>query len=133
MNTIKRYLRVLTALVILGLLGMGFVEFYSFIFARKVKGVVESIERVQLNVSLMQNGGGDTGNINPQLFSFAVAIREPSGEILTASAEDRQWASVQKGLCVEAVYYPYPPWKVMKAGTYFNARLDRLYDCASDK
>lgn len=130
MQTIKRYLRILLSLVIFGLLAFFFVEFYSYIFSRRVKGVIESIERVQLNVALMQSGSPDD-RVNPQLFSFSVAVREPNGEILTASAEDRQWAVAKQGLCVEAVFYPYPPWKLMKSGTYFNARLDRLFDCSS--
>lgn len=130
MESIKRYLRVLLGLVIFAIIGFGFVEFYSYIFSRKVKGVIESIERVQLNVALMQGSAED--KVNPQLFSFSIAVREPSGEILTASAEDRQWAVANKGLCVEAVFYPYPPWKLMKSGTYFNARLDKLYDCNSE-
>lgn len=108
------------------LVGIGFVNYYPFIFSRKVNGVLMSVDRVQLNVSLMQSGGE---RVDPTLFSFAVAIREDSGEIVTASAEDRQWAAAQKGFCAEATYYPYPFWKVMKSGTYFNARLDRLYEC----
>ncbi len=109
------------------LVAYSFTNYYSFIFARKVHGVILSVDRVQLNVSLMQTTAGE--KMDPQLFSFAVAIREDNGEILTASAEDRQWAAAQRGLCAEAMYYPYPPWKVMKSGTYFNARLDRLYEC----
>ena len=130
MQSLKRYLRAVLILIILGFMGMGFVEFYPYIFSRKVSGVIESIERVQLNVSLMQMQGANE-TVDPKLFSFSVAIRQPDGEIVTASAEDRQWAVAQKGLCVTAVLYPYPFWKVMKAGTYFNARLDKLYDCSS--
>lgn len=104
-----------------------FLNYYPYLFSRRVKGVLVSIERVQLNVSLMQ--GGAEAAVNPSLFSFAVAIREDNGEIAVASAEDRQWAAAQKGYCVEAVYYPYPPWKVMKSGTYHNARLDSMSEC----
>lgn len=67
--------------------------------------------------------------MNPQLFSFAIAIRTDDGEIVTASTEDRQWAAALQGRCVTAQYYPYPPWKLAKGGTYFNARLDRQYEC----
>ena len=103
-------------------------HYYSFIFSKKVKGVVQSVERINVNVSLLQQTTSDS-KVNPQLFSFAVAIKDNSGEIFTSSAEDRQWAVVQNGQCVEALFYPYPPWNVMKAGTFYNARLDRLYDC----
>lgn len=126
MNAVKGF--IFSAVALLGLVGTGyiFVEFYPFIFSRKVSGVLVSVERLQLNVSLMQTS---EQTVNPQLYSFALAIREDSGEIVAASAEDRQWAAATKGNCVEAVFYPYPPWKVMKAGTYYNARLDRLSDC----
>lgn len=128
-RTMKRF--VLTLFFFVVLLGAmyGFVQFYPYIFSRNVHGVIMSVDRVQLNVSLMQGGQAGDDKINPQLFSFAIAIREDNGEIITASAEDRQWAAAQRGLCAEAVFYPYPPWKVMKSGTYFNARLDRLYEC----
>jgi len=128
MKAFKHYLRLLGILAVLVLLGAGFFEYYSYIFSRRVKGVIEGIERVQLNVALLQNG---QAAMDPKLFSFSVAIRQPDGEIITASAEDRQWAVAQKGQCAEAVFYPYPPWQIMKAGTYFNARLDRLFECAN--
>ena len=73
----------------------------------------------------MQNSGDGQGQgkISPELFSFAVAIRTPDGEVHTASAEDRQWAAVTEGLCVKAKFFPYPPWKLEKAGTFYGARL----------
>ncbi|MFN7728508.1 MAG: hypothetical protein ACK5P7_05080 [Bdellovibrio sp.] len=131
MNSVKRYLKAILVLVIVAFATYIFVEFYPFIFSKKVVGVIENVERIQLNVSLMQNSGdaGANSTINPQLFSFSVAIKSTDGEIHTSSAEDRQWAVAQKGQCVEAVLYPYPPWKLMKGGTYFNARLDKLFEC----
>jgi hypothetical protein len=114
-------------LVVLGL-GFIFVKYYSYIFSEKIEGVVERVERVQLNVSLMS----DTTMINPSLYSFAVGIKTKSGEIKTSSAEDRQWAVVEKGKCAEARFYPYPPWNFDKSGTYFNARLIKYFDCPID-
>ncbi len=129
MQKFKSLSKIFLAVVLLVILGSLAVSNYSFLFSRRVKGVVVAVKPVQLNVSVMQmQAQGE--KLNPQLFSSSVAIREESGEILTASAEDRQWAVVQEGNCAEATYYPYPPWQVMKAGTYFGARLDRLYDCA---
>ena len=62
----------------------------------------------------------------------AVAIRDgKSGEVMTASAEDRQWAVAQPGQCVEARLLRYPPWKLEKAGTFYGARLLKLSDCKS--
>lgn len=120
-------------LIIIGLVLVGvgsiFVKYYSFIFSRRVVGTIEKIERVQLNVALMQTTGAPGDKLNSDLFSFAVAIKEASGEIVTASAEDRQWAVAQQGQCAEAVYYPYPPWRFDKANTYFGARLEKLTEC----
>ncbi len=127
MQAIKRYLQVLLVIGIIIILMMGLINFYSIIFSRKVKGVVDSVQKMDLNVALMQTAANE--NLNPQLFSFAVAIKEASGEIVTASAEDRQWAVVKPGQCAEAVFYPYPPWKLDKANTYFGARLEKLSDC----
>lgn len=121
-----RIIKLFLAFVLFVGLGFVFLEYYPFLFSRRVKGVVEAIERIDVPVALIQRAQQP---LNPQIFSFSVAIREPSGEIVTASAEDRQWAVVQKGQCAEAVFYPYPPWQVMKSGTYFNARLDKLMDC----
>ncbi len=130
MATLKKM--AISGALIAALILAGFVviNFYSFIFSRRVIGVIEKVERVQLNVSLMQSPG-NPAQINPALYSFAVAIREKSGEIVTASAEDRQWAVAQAGQCAEAVYYPYPPWRLDKANTYFGARLEKLFDCKS--
>jgi hypothetical protein len=127
MAAFKRIMLSFGAFALIVLLGIFFTNYYSFIFSRKVKGVIVKVERVEINVALMQTTGTDT--VNPKLYSFAVAIKEDSGEIVTASAEDRQWAVAQEGQCAEAVYYPYPPWKLDKANTYYGARLDKLMDC----
>ncbi len=117
-------------LIILGLLGWGFVHFYSYIFSRKVVGVVVDVKQIDTNVAFMPLGGNQQEKLNPALYSaFSVAIKEASGEIVTASAEDRQWAVVHPGNCAEAIYYPYPPWKLDKGGTYFGARLEKLSEC----
>lgn len=129
MQAVKRYLQVLLVIGVVIILMMSLVNFYSIIFSRRVVGVVESVEKMELNVALMQTAANE--NLNPQLFSFAVAIKEASGEIVTASAEDRQWAVVKPGQCAEAVFYPYPPWKLEKANTYFGARLEKLSDCGA--
>lgn len=121
----KSMIKSLVILVLVFGLGFIFVNYYSYIFSENVEGVVERVERVQLNVSLMSDGA----NINPSLYSFAVGIKTQSGEIKTSSAEDRQWAVVEKGKCAEARFYPYPPWNFDKSGTYFNARLIKYYDC----
>lgn len=109
--------------------GAFFANYYSILFSRRVVGVIQNVERINLDVALMQTAGANE-KINPAFYSFAVAIKEKTGEIVTASAEDRQWAVAQPGQCAEAVYYPYPPWKFDKANTYFGARLEKLTDCS---
>lgn len=102
------------------------VEYYTYVFARHITGEVIAIDRVTQPNTII---GGGNALPSSQVFSFAIAIRNHDGEIVTASSEDRQWAVVEKGQCVEAKYFPYPPWQLDKAGTYANARLLRLFDC----
>lgn len=130
MNAIKGSLKVILGLVIFAALTWVFVSYYSIIFSRKVVGVVVDVKHIDTNIALMQVNDPAKDKVNPALYSaYAVAIKENSGEIVTASADDRQWAVVQAGNCAEAVYYPYPPWKFEKADTYFGARLVKLTEC----
>lgn len=121
---VMRYVR--NTLVILALMIVGFilVKYYSYIFAKKVRGEIVDVARVTDPGALI--GGRLTAD---QLHSFAIAIRDEEGRIFTASSEDRQWAVAKKGFCVVAKFYPYPPWEFDAAGTYFNARLMELRDC----
>jgi hypothetical protein len=96
---------------------------YSFVFSKTVKGEVTGIERLTQPTLVT---GSSTAE---QLFSFAVAIHTAKNETFTASSEDRQFAVVKQGYCVEAKFYPYPPWDLDKGGTYFNARLIKIIDC----
>lgn len=127
MATIWKFTKFVLILVVFALVLWGVFANYSVIFSRTVVGEVMSVERVELPIALMTRPGM---NITPQAFSFAIGIKESeTGEIVTASAEDRQWAVVQPGQCAEAVFLPYPPWHFTKKGTYFGARLLRLYEC----
>src|SRR4051812_43454791 len=116
----KKFLALLIGFVLLILLGYGFVVGYPYIFAVTIEGKLEKVERVQVEVALMQN---NNQSLPPQLFSFAISVKDKTGKIWTASAEDRQWAAVNPGTCVEAKLFPYPPWKLDKSGTYYGARL----------
>lgn len=125
MDTVTRLMKRLLIVIILVGLGIVFVTQYSFIFAKTVRGEALRVERL-VDPSVMVGGRMDKATV----FAFAVAIRDGSkGEIYTSSSEDQQWAVVSKGQCVEAVFYPYPPWNLAKARTYFNARLVQMYDC----
>lgn len=102
------------------------VRFYSYVFAKTIRGEIVRVERVIDPNAVMVLGGTAP---NPQMYSFAIAIKDDKGEFHTASTEDRQWAVVEKGQCAEARFFPYPPWNLAKANTYYGARLERLFDC----
>jgi hypothetical protein len=115
--------------------GVIFVQFYSYIFAKTVVGVIENVEKPVNPVAVVNNSSSPDGiqETDKIMFSYAVAIRDPkTGEIFTSSAEDRQWAVAEKGKCVEAKFYPYPPWNLAKASTFFNARLIKMYNCPQE-
>ncbi len=126
MKTIKKYFYILMTFVFLGLVGFVMVKYYSFIFAKHVEGQVFEIRRVnQPNLVV-----GNASYVNPGIMhSYAVAIRTLKGEIITASGEDRKWEVVQKGICVSATFYPYPPWDFEKSGTFARARLNEMREC----
>ena len=116
-------------ILLLGAIGAGWitVSYWGYLFSKTVVGEVVGIDRVTQATTVI---GADPGSIPAaQLFSFAVAIRDKQSEIHTASSEDRQWAIVQKAQCVEARFFPYPPWQFDRAGTYHWARLVKIFDC----
>lgn len=112
------------------ILGVGYilVSYYSVIFAKTVAGELTAVERLlSSQVTVMNN----SQPMDAQAFSVAIAVRnKQTGEITTASSEDRQWAAARVGQCAEVRVFPYPPWNLQKAGTYFNARLEKLFDCS---
>jgi hypothetical protein len=132
MLILRRLLKFFFVLVVLAAPIWGFFRYYSYIFSKNIHGKIEKVERIDINVALMQSVGVPTTRLTPALFSFAVAIKTSSGEIYTSSAQDRQWAVAKEGQCVEAKFYPYPFWDLEKAGTFFNARLLRLYECPQE-
>lgn len=106
-------------------------NFWSYLFAKTIDGRVIKVEKLMDSIALVGPGAAPSSKV----FSFAVAIRnEATGEIFTASSEDRQWAAVEgDNLCAEAKFFPYPPWHFDKSGTYFGARLLRLWSCSDKK
>ncbi len=119
------YSVVLTLALVIGVIVS--YNYYWWIFAKNVKGVVR-VRRVTEATAIM--GGNNTQPIPAsQLYSFAVSVKDSQGEEHTASSEDRQWAVVEDGKCVEAMFFPYPPWDLARAGTFFGARLLKMYDC----
>lgn len=122
---IKIYITVLF-LILIGSLYLG-IQYYSYLFAREIKGEVVGIDRVTQPTAIINSTR--TQIPASQIFSFAIAIKDSKGEIFTSSSEDRQWAVVEKGQCAEAKFFPYPPWELDKGGTYYGARLIKLYSC----
>lgn len=119
--------RTIGLVVVLGLFFILF-QYYSYIFSRTVIGRIDNVARVTGVTAMI---GGSRSLTEDQLHAFSVSIRQPNGEMLTATSVDGQWAIAKAGLCVKAKYYPHPPWDLKQAGTYFNARLLTMADCAS--
>lgn len=127
MAIVWKFTKFVLVLVVLGLGFWGVLANYSVIFSKTIVGEITGVERVELPVALMSRAQDD---VTGKMFSFAVGIKDPkTGEIHTASSEDRQWAVAQVGKCAEAIFLPYPPWNFSKKGTYFGARLIRLFEC----
>ena len=116
-------------LVLVGLI-LVFFSGYSYLFSRKVTGEITGVKHLVENMTLMTNAD-NKAQPPSQIFSFAVGVKDrKTGEIVTGSTEDRQWGVAQPGQCATAEFFPYPPWQLTKAGTYFGVRLLHLYeDC----
>ena len=121
MKLFKFVLKSIFASLFFGLIIWMFVFNWSFIFKKRIVGEVATVERVSDGIIIT---GSSNDAIPTKAFSFSVAIKDlVTGEIHMASSEDRKWAAVQKGNCVVAAFFPYPPWKFSKGTTDFNARL----------
>lgn len=115
---------------IIFILCLGLIQYYPYIFSRTVKGVVVDVQKIEMEGAILSRlSSRSTGGDMSFMHSFAIAIKETTGEIVTSSSEDRQWAVVKPGQCVEAKYFPYPPWSLSKSGTYYGARLLMLSEC----
>lgn len=117
-------------LIVLILIGLGLVYYfgYPYLFSRIITGEITGAKHVIESMAVISSAEGQS-QIPNKMFSFAIAIRDhKSSEIVTGSSEDRQWAAVKEGQCARAEFFPYPPWQLNKAGTYFGVRLLNLYD-----
>lgn len=119
--------KIILALILIGG-GFTCVFYYSYVFAKTVRGTIAKVERVNQNTLFSSANTPDS-----HIFSYAVSVRDDKGEFHTSSSEDRQWAVAQVGQCVEAKFFPYPPWELDRSGTYYGARLLRLFDCTAGK
>ncbi|MBX3018743.1 MAG: hypothetical protein KF767_12695 [Bdellovibrionaceae bacterium] len=128
MRAIGRFIKMFVGAIVIVIVGYGVVQWYPYIFSKKVDGVLQQVQNTQLNVALMQSAQ-NAGDMSRQLLSFSISVRQDDGEIITAETDNRQWAATRPGNCVTATFYPYPPWRFDKSGMFFNARLDKQYEC----
>lgn len=131
--SLKKFMYMFFSVIVVLGLGYVFINFYSHIFARQVNGIIVKVEKPTAPVAVVGTGEESSKMAEKQLFSYAVAVKVADGEIVTASTEDRQWSVAEVGKCVEAKFYPHAPWQFDKSGTYFNARLLKMYECAEMK
>lgn len=121
---LKRFILILFLAGIVAVFFFG----YPYIFSRVITGEITGAKHVLESMAVITTPQAQN-KLPGQAFSFAIAIRDhKTGEIVTGSSEDRQWAAVKEGQCARAEFFPYPPWELSKAGTYFGVRLLGLYD-----
>jgi hypothetical protein len=126
---IKVVLRSVFLVSFLVIVGLALFFGYPYIFSRKVIGVVTGVSNLTENVAVLAGSSNTGPQTTAKVFSFAVAVRDTkTSEIVTGSSEDRQWGVVKEGQCAQAEFFPYPPWKLDKAGTYYGVRLLKLFD-----
>lgn len=126
MIKMRLYLNRILILLVVALIAWTLIQYYSYVFSKKVSGEVLEVAYPMNQMAIIGN------NVMPsQMFSVSVSIKDPeTGQIHVASSEDRQWAVVKAGHCVTARLYPYPPWNLDKGGSYYNARLLEMRECA---
>ena len=82
-----------------------------------------------------QLGSGQTGFFASQdakeiAFSRALNIRTQDGQDIVFSTIDRQFFVVKPGDCIKVKVFIYPPWMISKAGSMYNGRLLRKWQCS---
>ena len=126
----KKFLTLSTIIILFVISSVITVRYWSYVFSKKVSGIIVDVKHVGASMTILgSEPSSNKRSNNKDIFSYAIAIQDKEGNIETASSEDRQWAVAQVGQCAEAKYFPYPPWELSKAGTYFNAHLLHLRDC----
>jgi hypothetical protein len=121
---VRSVLALIGAVVITVGVGTFVIMKWSWVFSKRINGTIVSVERVTEPSAIFSSRATEQ-----QIHSYSVLVRGNDGTLYTSSSEDRQWQVAKKGYCVEALLYRYPPWDLQRAGTFFNARLKRLYDC----
>ena len=113
---------------IVAMFAIVFVVGYPYIFSKIVTGEIVGAKHLMDTMAVV-TAVDPKAQIPTKIFSFAIAIKDhTTSEIVTGSSEDRQWAAVKEGQCARAEFFPYPPWRLDKAGTYYGVRLLNLYE-----
>ncbi len=116
-------LKLLIVFVIFMAFGAIVVVYYPWLFGKNVKGEIIEVERVTMPSTVI-------GSVNKfQMHSYAVLIQDDKGEMFTSSSEDRRWEVAKKGMCVVSLFYRHPPWRLQSAGTFYNARVQKIFRC----
>lgn len=126
MKSLKSWLKYTFIFVLLFLIVTIYLIYYPYIHQRNVLGPVKGVKQIFETAAIVA-----TSNLDPssKIYSFAVGVQDKkTSEIVTGSTEDRQWGVVKEGQCVEAAFFPYPPWNLQKSGTYYNVRLKKLFE-----
>jgi hypothetical protein len=124
MNKMKSAFKLLLLIVVLAGAATFVIANWSWVFAKKVKGEIINVERVNQPTAILSSRATEA-----QIHSYSILVKGEDGKLYTASSEDRQWQVAKPGYCVKALLYVYPPWELERAGTYFNARLEELSEC----
>jgi hypothetical protein len=124
MKSLTGFLKILVLVAVLLVVGALVITNYSWVFAKRVSGVVVDVERVTDPTAII--GGRAT---EAQMYSYSILIQGDDGHLYASSSEDRQWQVVKKGYCIDALLFRYPPWVLDKANTFFNARLRDVRIC----
>lgn len=124
MKPFKTAIKILVLIVVLAGAGIFIVQNWSWVFSKRIKGEVLSVERVTQQTAILGSRVTDA-----QMHTYSILIQGEDGRLYTSSSSDSQWQVVKKGYCVEALLYRYPPWRLSLANTFFNARILELRNC----
>jgi len=124
MNKVRGFVKALIILGVLVAVGVFVVTNYSWVFSKRVRGVVIDVQRVTSPTAVFGNRATEA-----QMYSYSVLVQGEDGVLYTSSSEDRQWQVVKKGYCIDALLYRYPPWHFDKGNNFFNARVEQIRVC----
>jgi prepilin-type N-terminal cleavage/methylation domain-containing protein len=104
----------------------GGVGLYGYMKAKDVSGQLESVTSAMPDGAIVQSGA-------TPVFQASVLLKQLDGSLLSFSTDDRQWASLigerAKGKCVDVRVFPYAPWELSKAGTFYGGRILSVKEC----